>query len=193
MFGGKGKAKGSITGQPVANMDHPLVKTALQGQWVTLALARFETTFSTVTELKSFDDPKAYGVVHLPFNSDSQIRCELTLLRDPADVDPTKVGAAYIEQMDDREDPHLVFRFYLTDPRGKIEKALQSAFDSAALSTTNFVHFSLRRTDLDVEAILSELKEKDHGGDHPLIGYSLTRKTTLPHAPAWSWRWSMDP
>ena len=89
------------------------------------------------------------------------------------------------------EDPHVILRVVVADPRRKLEQALQSAFDSAANSNNRFVHIAFRREKLNVESVFADLQNQGHAG-HPLTQISLPRQTILPHAPAWSWLWSKD-
>lgn len=191
MFSGKSKQK-AVTNGPVTDFDHPAIKSALRGEWLTLALATFNTTYSTATTSRPFDDPKAHGVVHFQFGHSSLIRCELTLTSDAHDGRYDRTGHAYFELVDFDGDPYVILRASMPDPRQKIEKALQAAFSAAALSEYRFVHVAFRRKELDVEAVLAELKERRYGGDHPLTEISLRTRMVLSKAPTWSWLWSED-
>lgn len=64
MFGAKPRPEKPASNTPVAGFDDSVVKWALTGKWLTLALARFDSTFSTNSDFRYFDDPVAYGVVH---------------------------------------------------------------------------------------------------------------------------------
>jgi hypothetical protein len=90
------------------------------------------------------------------------------------------------------DDPYVLFQVRLSDPRGRIEKAIHSAFESAALGRQRFVHMGLKRTEMNVKPALEELMAKGYGARHPLNEVQLIRQTKLPLAPEWSWAWSAD-
>lgn len=102
------------------------------------------------------------------------------------------MGTAHLTTVNDPEAPYVLLEVDLADPRGKFEKALQSAFDGAAQSDGRFVHISFGREELDVEPLLAELKSEGYGAYHPLKTVSLKRQVVLPKAPGWSWAWSKD-
>ena len=192
MFRSKDKSKPPGKNAPVATFADTIIKSSLQGEWLTLALSKFETTFSTKTDYRHLDDPKAHGLVHFHYGHDRVIRCELTLSSED-EVKHDRVGYASYDRMgyDGDDDQHVILRVDLPDPRRKIEQALQAAFDSAALSNNRFVHIAFRREKLDVDAVFADLQDQGNAG-HPLTQISLTRQTLLPQAPAWSWLWSRN-
>lgn len=102
-----------------------------------------------------------------------------------------RVGVAYFDRILDEDDPHVVLKVLLSDRRGKIEAALQNAFEFAALSGNRFVHIAFRREKLDADALIADLQDAGNGR-HPLTEISLRRQLTLPRAPTWSWLWSKD-
>jgi hypothetical protein len=192
MFGNKDKPRPPKKNAPVATFADTIIKSSLQGEWLTLALSKLETTFSTKTDYRQFDDPKAYGLVHFHYGCDRVIRCELHLSSEE-EVKHDRIGWAAYDQIgiDGDSGQHVILRIFLPDPRRKIEEALHAAFDSAALSNNRFVHIAFRREKLEVDAVFADMQEKGDGY-HPLTQISLIRQTILPQAPAWSWLWSRD-
>lgn len=191
MFGRKRGEPPTPKNAPVAEFSDPAVKYTLQGEWMTLALSKFEVSFSTRQEARYLDDPKAYGLVHFDFGRERLLRCALTLNREPDEPSYDRVGFAYFNRFLSKDDPHVLLEVVLADPRGKIESALQKTFEAAALSGNRFVHIAFRREKLDVDAVLADLQDRGNGR-HPLTEISLRRQLTLPKAPAWSWLWSGD-
>ena len=178
----------------VVDFEDPSVKYALQGKWITLALASFKTTFSTDEDpfSTSYSDlPRANGIVHFDFGGRSLIRCELTLDDGPEEINDGSVGRASFSHFSG-DDPYVLFSVTLSDRRGRIERAIHSAFESAALSNHRFVHLSLKRAEINVEPTIEELKAKGYGANHAIHAMNLTQQTNLPRAPEWSWIWSAD-
>lgn len=190
MFGSKSKQKRQLANSPVADFNDPAIKWALRGNWLTLALSKFEVPIFSQNVLTYVDEPKAYGVVHFE-HGDRLLRCELTLSSEPSE-EYDRLGQASFERITDEDNSYVLLRVVLTDPRKKMERALQGAFDSAGGSGNRFVHVAFRREPPDIDAFLPELKEKNYGGYHPLTDISFKRLTILPSAPAWSWRWSQE-
>lgn len=194
MFGRKEKLSIPPKNSHVVDFEDPSVEYALRGEWITLALASFKTTFSTEPDLSRasrWDLPRANGIVHFDFGGERLLRCEVTLDDGSAEKNYGNVGWASLTRFGG-DDPYVLFQVRLSDPRGRIEKAINSAFESATLGRHRFVHISLKRAEMNVEPVLEELKAKGYGASHPLNEVRLIRQSILPLAPEWSWAWSTD-
>ena len=190
MFGAKLRSKRQSNHAAVANFDDPAISAALSGRWLTLALSRFDATYSSKSDFRYLNNPVAYGVVHFQVGFEKHLRCKVTLQRDPAAAARGRVGSASLTAFTDPKEPYVLLEVSFADPRGKIEKALQGAFDAASQSEERFVHISFGREQLKVEPLLVELKTKGYGAYHPLNCVYLKRQVLLPKAPEWSWAWS---
>jgi hypothetical protein len=194
MFGRKDKSSVPPESTHAIDFDDRSVGHALRGQWITLALASFKTTFSTEVDPlfpTDWDSPCANGVVHFPFGGQKLLRCEVILDEASSGKNDGSLGWASLTRIGG-DDPYVLFQVRLSDPRGRIEKALHSAFASASLGRLRFVHMRLKRAELDVETALAELKANGFGASHPLAVVKVIQQTTLPMAPEWSWAWSVD-
>jgi hypothetical protein len=175
------------------DFDAPEVERALKGEWLTLALSHFETKFTTRHDRHDFDYPAAHGLVHFEYGTFKNIRSRLILDEEPYEPQRGKIGRAHFNHMygiEDIESGYVIMEVFVDDPRGIIAKRLQDAFDSAAISQNRYVHISFRREKLDVDAMLTELRQQGYGADHPLTEVRLTRTTILSQAPPSSWTWS---
>lgn len=193
MLGRKKKAADAPKSAWADSYDGAEIEAALRGEWLTLALAQFESGFTTSFEPHRLDPPIARGVVHFNIGFRRLIPAQLTLHQEEP-VDRARVGRArfnYFNALAD-EPAHVVLEVAVNDPRGKIAAALHDAFLSAAASQLRFVHVSFRRQEPDAEAILGELRERKYGGGHDLSDISFTRKVSVPSAPAWAWKWHRD-
>lgn len=177
------------------NFNARSVKYALQGKWLTLALSSFKTQFTT----RDDDDrwivnPVAHGVVHSEFGTDDILRASLTLVQDPSPRENPRFGRVFFQRMGPSGNypAFCVAEAFVNDPRGKIAAHLHAAFDSAAISDAQFLHVTFRREEQDVDAIVADLIENQHGGDHDLLDIQITRQAVLPKSPPESWLWGRD-
>jgi hypothetical protein len=165
-----------------------MVKSALMGESFTLALSRFENTFSSRDDWRPKEAPVARGVVHFEGGTDLVIRSEVTFSEGSDEAKPGYIGGAQLHRAGTDDDPYVIMGVELHDPRGKLAAQLQAAFDSAALSQNRFVHVTFTRPNTDIVSVLADLAD---GGNayHLITDIFIRRETILPQAPAWSWAW----
>ncbi len=191
MFGSKNKQR---PGLKIANsFEAPEVKWSLTGEWLMLALSRFETTYTSRHDRKDWDFPTAIGVIHFDRGTDVAIPVQLTLLEDRS-PERGKVGVAHYDSRnsDAGGTEMIILEVMLNDEGGRIAKALQDAFTSAAISEERFVHVSFKRAKLDPAEVVPELVEKLCGAYHDLTEMQIKRRTHLAKTPAWSWLWKRE-
>lgn len=191
MFGHKAKQASGV--RVADSFEGHDVERSLRGEWLVFALSRFETSFTSRYDRSDSDFPVASGIVHFDHGTNVAIPAQLTLLEN----EPTergKVGTAYYSSMsgDAGGLKLIVMEVAVNDPNGKIAKALQDAFDSAALSEERFVHVTFKRAKLDPEEHLPALKGSGYGAYHDLTEIQFKRRTQLAKTPTWSWLWTRD-
>lgn len=192
MFGSKDR-QGS--GLKIANsFETSEVEWSLTGEWLTIALSRFEQKFSSRYDRKDSDFATAIGVVHFDHGTNLAIPVELTLLEDKP-LGRGKVGVAhYNSQNRIRGDGTelITLEIAVNDKGGKVAKALQDAFTSAGISEERFVHVTFKRAKLDPAELVPDLIEKRYGAYHDLSEIQIRRRTHLAKTPAWSWAWKRE-
>ncbi|MFC3077813.1 hypothetical protein ACFODL_06905 [Phenylobacterium terrae] len=163
---------------------------ALSGNWLTLALAHFETPFTTSFRRNNSQTPVAYGVVHFDTGVDQMIPAELTLRTD-ATPDRARVGTACFSGWGRRGEPmdYVLLNVVVDDPRALIADRLHQAFLSAAACRSRFVHVSFRREPHDVTATIQQLRERGYSSRHDLAEMTFARSAHLSDAPSWAWTW----
>lgn len=187
-----GKSKAPTAGAPVSDITEWMVKSALQQEWFTLALSRFQNPFSTEHELGRWDRPLATGLVHFETGTDRVIRADLTFTGHEDKPRPGAIGGAFVHETGG-ENSHVVFSVQIHDPRGKLASELQAAFDSAALSKSRFVHVAFKRPKIeDLPAVMTALGGGRDNAFHPVTQMFIRRETILPEAPTWAWAWKRD-
>jgi hypothetical protein len=191
MFGGKSKPGSGL--RIASSFEAHEVKRSLTGEWLTLALSRFEQNYTSRYDRKDWDFPTAIGVVHFEHGTDVAIPVQLTLVEDEQ-AERGKVGVAhYTSRNDDAGGTEMIIlEVAVKDESGKVAKALQDAFTSAAITEERFVHVTLKRAKLDPAEFVSELIEKRYGAYHDLEEIQIRRRTLLPKTPAWSWLWKRE-
>lgn len=191
MFGSKDR---QAQGLKIANsFDIYEVKRSLTGEWLTLALSRFEQNYTSRHDRKDWDFPTAIGVVHFDHGSDFVIPVQLTLTEDEA-PDRSKVGVAHYNSRNDGNGgtEMIILEVAVKDASGKVAKALQDAFTSAAISEERFVHVTFKRAKLDPAEFTAELAENRYGAYHDLTEIQIKRRTHLAKTPSWSWLWKRE-
>lgn len=191
MFGSKDK---QASGLKVANsFDTSEVRWSLTGEWLTVALSRFEQTYTSRHDRKDWDFPTATGVVHFDHGSDVAVPVQITLAEDET-PERGKVGVAHYNSRNDGAGGTeiIILEIGLKDSSGKIAKALQDAFTSAAISEERFVHVTFKRAKLEPTEFVPELIEQRYGAYHDLIEVQIRRRTHLAKTPAWSWLWKRE-
>lgn len=191
MFGSKDK---QALGLKIANgFDTYEVKRSLTGEWLTLALSRFEQNYTSRHDRRDWDFPIAIGVVHFEHGTDFAIPVQLTLVEDEA-PERGKVGVAHYNSRsgDDGGTEMIILEVAVKDAGGKIAKTLQDAFTSAAISEERFVHVTFKRAKLDPAEFIAELAENRYGAYHDLTEMQIKRRTHLARTPAWSWLWKRE-
>ncbi len=191
MFGHKAKQASGV--RVADSFEGHDVERSLRGEWLVFALSRFETSFTSRYDRSDSDFPVASGIVHFDHGTNVAIPAQLTLLEN----EPTergRVGVAHYNSMmgDAGGLKHIVMEVAVNDPNGKVAKALQDAFDSAALSEERFVHVTFKRAKLDPAEHLPALKGNGYGAYHDLTEIQFKRRTQLAKTPIWSWLWTRD-
>ena len=191
MFGSKDK---QASGLKIANsFDIYEVERSLTGEWLTLALSRFEQKYTSRHDRKDWDFPTAIGVVHFETGTNFAVPAQLTLIEDEA-AERGKTGVAHYDSRNDGKGGTeiIILEVAVKDADGKIAQARQDAFTSAAISEERFVHVSFRRAKMDPAEFIPELIEKRYGAYHDLIEIDIKRRTHLAKTPAWSWLWKRE-
>ena len=165
---------------------------ALTGEWLTLALSQFEQNYSSRHDRTDWDFPTAIGVVHFEHGADFAIPVQLTLVENER-PERGKVGSAHYSSRSGGAGTEMVIlEVALRDASGKISKALQDAFTSAAISEERFVHVTFKRGNLDPAEFIPKLIQNRYGAYHDLTEIQIKRRTHLAKAPAWSWLWKRE-
>ena len=191
MFGSKDK---QAPGLKIANsFNTSEVRLSLTGEWLTVALSRFEQTYTSRHDRKDWDFPTAIGVVHFDHGSEVAIPVQITLAEDET-LERGKVGVAHYNSRkgDAGGTEMIILEIGLKDASGKIANALQDAFTSAAISEERFVHVTFKRAKLDPTEFVPELIEQHYGAYHDLTEVQIKRLTHLAKTPVWSWLWKRE-
>ncbi|MFP5449043.1 MAG: hypothetical protein ACLGHU_09895 [Alphaproteobacteria bacterium] len=191
MFGSKDKPSPGL--KIAASFDTHEVKWSLTGEWLTLALSQFEQNYSSRHDRTDWDFPTAIGVVHFEHGTDFAIPVQLTLVEDER-PERGRVGTAHYDSRNDYAGgtEMVILKVAVKDASGKIAKALQDAFTSAAISEERFVHVTFKRGNLDPADFIPKLVENRYGAYHDLAEVHIKRRTHLAKAPAWSWLWKQN-
>jgi hypothetical protein len=191
MFRGKSKPGSGL--RIADSFEAPEVERSLTGEWLTLALSRFEQNYTSRHDLKDWDFPTAIGVVHFGYRTDVAIPVQLTLVEDEL-PERGKIGVANYTSVsgDGGGTAMIILKVSVKDKGGKIAKALQEAFTSAAITEERFVHVTMKRAKLDPTDFMQELIEKRYGAHHDLTEIQIKRRTQLPKTPTWSWLWKEE-
>ncbi len=192
MFGAKDRQRDSL--KVANNFEVNEVRWSLTGEWLTVALARFEQTFTSRYDRQEDDFPKAVGVVHFDHASDVAIPVVVTL-DEEQEAERGKVGVAHYTSRNKLRGGGtelITLELRLNDKRGKIRRALQDAFTCAAISQERFVHVSFRRVNPATDRLVGELSKQRYGADHDLQEVQIRQRTHLANTPSWAWAWERD-
>lgn len=191
MFGSKDKQSPGM--KIAASFDTHEVKWSLTGEWLMVALSQLEQTYSSRHDRTEWDFATAIGVVHFEHGTDFAIPVQLTLVENER-PERGKVGTAHYDSRTGYAGGNdmVILKVAVKDASGKIAKALQEAFASAAISQERFVHVTFKRENLDPTEFIPKLIEKRYGAYHDLTEVQIKRRTHLAKSPSWSWLWGQE-
>jgi hypothetical protein len=185
-----GKSKAKAEGAPVTDLTDWRVKSALQFEHLTLALARFENSITSDPIPNPHDRPVATGIVHFESDSTRVLRADLTFVTELKTDRSIGIGGTYINIEGEPGAEYVVLSVEILDPRGKIAAQMQEAFHSASLSKARFLHVELRRPKLDqFSEVMVELAGGTGNAYHPVTQMFIRRQSILPDTPVWAWAW----
>lgn len=185
MFESKPKPPGIVSA-----FDDQAIRWTVTGDWVTLALSRFQISVAAV-EHRSSPEPTAYGVVHQDHATANVLPTILTFNARPGIYKDDRLGTMGFDGKLPREgDPgYLMLRVSVNDPDGRLTRELDAAFQAAASCGERFVHVHLKRDRPDADAIMEGLATNGHGQSMIITDVQFKRLSILPEAPDWSWKW----
>jgi hypothetical protein len=178
-----------------------VIKSCYNFKSVTVALCSFKH-FTGFNLERSFERQhvdlvndyfKIGGVIHEFGPRESDVRCSGDV-SDSADPDG-HVGGLTLTHMKTNEpktrheEQELELHFWLCDPTGKYQTALQSKLRDTALSGYQFTHVELVCEPPTPESLadaMAKMRESGCGPDRKIVSLKMWPSIELPNAPTWA-------